>query len=145
MKVVNFMTVFLKDGSKRITERCIQRAMKENLSFLKDLLELQKNKIFKHMAAVSKVSYFDILNDIVDKYSNTYHGAINKKPIDVKYNFYSEYSVESNEKDPEFTIGNNETISKYKNIFTSNWSEEVFVISKIKNTVSWTYIVNING
>ena len=42
-------------------------------------------------------------------------------------------------------IGNNETISKYKIIFISNWSEEVFLISKIKNTVSWTYMVNING
>ena len=41
-------------------------------------------------------------------------------------------------------------ISKYKNIFakgyTPNWSEEAFVFSKIKNTVSWTYLVNdLNG
>ena len=37
-------------------------------------------------------------------------------------------------------------ISKYKNIFAKgyapNWSEEVFVVSKIKNTVPWTYVVN---
>ena len=39
---------------------------------------------------------------------------------------------------------------KYKNIFakvyTPNWSKEIFVVSKIKNTVPWTYIVNdLNG
>ena len=37
-------------------------------------------------------------------------------------------------------------ISKYKNIFakgyTPNWSEEIFVIKKIKNTVPWTYVIN---
>ena len=64
------------------------------------------------------------------------------KPIDVNSNSFAEYSVESNEKDPEFQVGDHVTISKYKIIFakgyTSNWSEEIFVISKIKNTVPWT-------
>ena len=32
-----------------------------------------KNKIFKHMAAISKFVYFNVLDDIVDKYSNTVH------------------------------------------------------------------------
>ena len=49
-------------------------------------------------------------------------------------------------KDPKFKIGDHVRISKYKNIFakgyTPNWSEEVFVISKIKNTVSWTYAIS---
>ena len=31
-----------------------------------------KNKIYKHMTAISKNVYFDVLNDIVDKYNNTY-------------------------------------------------------------------------
>ena len=61
------------------------------------------------------------------------------RPIDVK-------NVDSSEKDPKFKVGDNVRISKYKNIFAKghapNWSEEVFVISKIKNTVSWTYIIN---
>ena len=44
----------------------------------------------------------------------------------------------------------NVRISKYKNIFakgyTPDWSEQVFVVSKNKNTVPWTYIVNdLNG
>ena len=69
-----------------------------------------KNKIFKHMIAISKNVYFDVLDDIVD----------------------------------------NVRISKYKNIFDKgyapNWSEKIFVVSKIKNAVPWTYFVSdLNG
>ena len=66
------------------------------------------------------------------------------KPIGVKSKSYAEYDVDS--KDPKFKIGNCVKISKYKNIFAKgyapNWSEKVFVISKIKNTVPWTYVFN---
>ena len=49
-----------------------------------------------------------------------------------------------------FKVGNHVRISKYKNIFakgyTQNWSEEIFVVSKIKNTVPWTYVISdLNG
>ena len=42
-----------------------------------------RNKIYKHMTAVSKNGYFDVLDDIVDKYNNTYHknDTIKMKPI----------------------------------------------------------------
>ena len=43
-----------------------------------------KNKIYKHMTAISKNVYFHALNNIVDEYNNTYHRAIKMKPIDVK-------------------------------------------------------------
>ena len=59
------------------------------------------------------------------------------KPTDVTGNSYAEYNEGYNKKDPKFKIGDHVRISKYKNIFakgyTPNWSEEVFVISKIKN------------
>ena len=59
---------------------------------------------------------------------------------------YIEHNVNSNDKDPKFQGGDLVWISKYKNIFakdyTSNWSEEMFVIKKIKNTVPWTYVIN---
>ena len=68
------------------------------------------------------------------------------KPIEVKSNSYAEYNVDSDEKDPKFKVGDHVRISKYKNIFakryTPNWSEEVFVISKIKKTVPQTYVIN---
>ena len=102
------------------------------------------------MTTVSKNVHFDVLDDIADKYNNTYHNTIKLKPIDVKSNSYAEYNVDSNQKDPKFKVGDHIRISKYKNIFAkgydTNWSEEVFVISKIKNTVPWTYVISdLNG
>ena len=72
------------------------------------------------------------------------------KSIDIKDNPYIDFEKEVNNKDPTFKIGDYVRISKYKNIFAKgympNWSEEVFIISKIKNTVSWTYVINdLNG
>ena len=109
-----------------------------------------KNKIFKHMTAISKNVYFDVLDDIVNKYNNTVHRTIKMKPIDVTSDSYAEYNEDSNKKDPEFKVDDHVRISKYKNIFakgyTPNWSEEVFVVSKIKNTVPWTYVISdLNG
>ena len=62
--------------------------------------------------------------------------------------FYAEYIKDSNKKDSKFKVGDYVRISKYKNIFakgyTPNWLEEVFVVSKIKNTV--TYVISdLNG
>ena len=72
------------------------------------------------------------------------------KPVDVKDNTYIDSSKEVNDKDPKFKVDDHVSISKYKNIFTKgytpNWSEEVFVIKKVKNTVSWTHVINdMNG
>ena len=113
-------------------------------------IRMLKNKIFKHMTAVSKNVYFDVLDDIVNKYNNTVHRSIKMKPIDVTSDSYAEYNEDSNVTKPKFKVGDHVRISKYKNIFakgyTQNWSEEVFVVSKIKNTVPWTYVVSdLNG
>ena len=72
------------------------------------------------------------------------------KPIDVTSDSYAEYNEDSNKKDLKFKVGDHVRISKYKNIFakgyTQNWSEEVFVVSKIKDTVLWTYVISdLNG
>ena len=109
-----------------------------------------KSKIFKHMTAISKNVYFDVLDNIVNKFNNTNHRTIKIKHIDVSSNSYVEYNENSNKKDPKFKVGDRVRISKYKNIFAKgyapNWSEEVFVVSKIKNTVPWTYVVSdLNG
>ena len=87
-----------------------------------------KNKIFKHMTAISKNIYFDVLDDIVDIYNNTVHRTIKIKSIKVTGDYYAEYNEDpSNKKDPKFKVGGNARISKYKNIFakgyTPNWSE----------------------
>ena len=98
-----------------------------------------KNKIFKHMAAISKNVYFDGSDDIVNKCNNTIHKTIKMKPIDVTGDSYIEYNENQNKKDSKFKIGDHVRISKYKNIFAKryapNWSEGAFVFSKVKNTV----------
>ena len=101
-----------------------------------------KSKIYKYMTSISKNVYIDKLDDIVNEYNNTYHTTIKMKPIDVEDNKYINTDKETNYKDPKFTVGDHVRISKYKNIFsklyTPNWSEEVFVIKKVKNTFPWT-------
>ena len=109
-----------------------------------------KNKIFKHMTAISKNVYFDVLDNIVNKYNNTVHKTIKMKSIDVADDSYAEYNEDFNKKYLKFKVGDHVRIPKYKSIFakgyTPNWSEKVFVVSKIKNTVVWTYVVSdLNG
>ena len=110
-----------------------------------------KNKNYKYMTSISKNVYIDKLGDIVNKYNNnTYHSTIKMKPVDVKSYTYIDSSKEINAKNPKFKIGDNVKISKHKKVFakgyTPNWSEEVFVIKKVKNTVPWAYVVNdLNG
>ena len=76
-----------------------------------------RNKIFKHMAAVSKNVYFDVLDDIVNKYNNTVHRTIKMKLIDITSDSYAEYNEDFNKKDSRFKVGDHVRISKYKNIF----------------------------
>ena len=102
------------------------------------------------MTAISKNVYFDMLDDILDKYNNTVHRSFKIKPIDVTSDSYAEYNKDSYKEDTKFNVGDHVRISKYKNIFAKgyapSWSEEVFIVSKIKNTVLWTYVVsNLNG
>ena len=109
-----------------------------------------KNKILKLMDAISKNVYFDMLDDIVNKYNNTVHGSIKMRPIDVTDDSYAEYNEDFNKKDPKFKVGDHVRISKYKSIFAKgyapNWSDKVLVVRGTKNTVPWTYVVSeLNG
>ena len=107
-----------------------------------------KNKSFKDMSAVSKNIYLDVLDDIVNKYNNTVHRM---KPINVTSDSYAEYNENSNVTKSKFKVGDHFRISKHKkNVlakgFMQKWSKEVFVISKIKNRVPWTYVISdLNG
>ena len=109
-----------------------------------------KTKIYKCMTSILKNVYIDKLDDIVKEYNNKYHTTIKMKPADVTGNIHINFKKEVNDKNPKFKVGDHERISKYKNIFSKgympHWSQEVFVISKIKNTVPWTYVINdLNG
>ena len=71
-----------------------------------------KNRIFKHMVAVSKNVYFNVLDDIVNKCNNTVHRTIKMKPIDVTSDSYAKYNENSNETKPRFKVRNLVRISK---------------------------------
>ena len=74
------------------------------------------------MTAISKNAYFNVLEDIINKYNSTVHRTIKTKPIDVTSDFYSEYNEDSNKKNPKF------------------------IVSKTKNIVPWTYVISsMNG
>ena len=81
-------------------------------NFIKSL----KNKTYKYMTLVSKNVYVDKLDDIVNKYNNTY-STIKITPVDVKSNTYIDFGIENNNKDPEFKVNDHVRISKYKNVF----------------------------
>ena len=73
-----------------------------------------KNKIFKHMRAISKNIYFDMLDDIFDKYDNTVHKTIKMKPIYITGDSCAECNENPNKKGPKFKVGDHVRISKYK-------------------------------
>ena len=94
--------------------------------------------------------YIDKLDDTLDRYNNTYHSAIKMKPVDVNPDMHVEYNKENNKEGSKFKVGDHARISEYKNIFAKdfvpNWSEEIFVIKRVKNTVPWRYAISdLNG
>ena len=115
------------EGKSVVAERCIR---------------ILKNKIYKHVTAVSKNVYIIKLDDMVNDYNNTYGKTIRTTPVDVKYNTYIDSIKEVNDKDRKFHVGDHVRKLKYENIFakgyTPNWSEENIVTKKVKNTVPWT-------
>ena len=140
---VNFTIINLKENDIEMYSTHNEGKSVVAARFIKTL----KIKIYKHMTAISKNVYFNVLDDIVDKYNNTVHSSIKMKPKDVTDDSFIKYIEKTNKKDPKFKVGDYVRISKYKNVFakgyTPNWSEEVFFINKVQNTVPWTYLINV--
>ena len=68
------------------------------------------------------------------------------KHVDVKSNTHIDFNKQINNKDPKVKIGDFVVIWKYQNIFAKgyipSWFKEVFVIKKVENSVSWTYVIS---
>ena len=94
------------------------------------------------MTANNNKSYLPYLNKLVDQYNNTYHHFVNKKLINADYSAFTE-KIETNPKALKFKVNDSIRISKYKNIFskdyTENWSREIFIIDSVLKTNPWTY------
>ena len=93
--------------------------MKENIFLLKKFIRTLKNKIYKYMTSISNNACIDNLNDIVNRYNNTYPQTITIKPIGVKTGSYISFEVENNYKDTKFKV-----------------------IKKDESTVPWTYVIH---
>ena len=93
------------------------------------------------MTAVSKNVDFGVLDDISHKYINTYHNSVSvqMRPIDVTSNSYTECNVDYNARNAKFETDGHARISECKKCFAKgnapSWSEEVFVINKVEDTV----------
>ena len=87
------------------------------------------------MTSVSNNVYINKLDDIVNKYNNSYHSTMKIKPVDVNSNTYIDFSKKINDENPKYKIGYNVRISKYK-------KKKKKVTLQIKNTVAWTYVIN---
>ena len=105
-------------------KNCIQHTLKKSLLLLKNF---KKQDLQTYKSCVKTV-YFDVLDNIANKYNKTYHRTIKIRPIDVKYNFYGKCNVDCNEQKSKLKICDHVKISKYKNLFaigcTPNWSEK---------------------
>ena len=95
-------------------QKYIEHIMKENLLVLKDSLDPWKIKFISIWTQSQKNVWIDKLDDIINKYNNTYHSTIKMKPVDVKQNTYISSSKEINDKYPKSQIGDIVRISKYK-------------------------------
>ena len=72
------------------------------------------------------------------------------RPIDVKPSTNIDFNKENNKENLKFEVGDHVRISKYKNTlatnYVRNWSEEIFLMKKVKNTVQWTCVIsNLDG
>ena len=93
------------------------------------------NKIYEYMTSISKNTYIEKLDDIVNKYNDTYNRTIKLKSFELQLNTYIASSKEFSYQDSQFKIGDIVRTSKYKNIFVKYYapkrSEEAFVIKNV--------------
>ena len=86
------------------------------------------------MTANDSISYLPYVNKLLDQYNNIYHYSINKKPIDDHYSALAE-KIEINPKAPKFKANDRVRITKYKNIFSKDYTEnllrEIFIIDSV--------------
>ena len=80
-----------------------------------------RNIIYKYMTSIPKNVYIDKLDDVVNKYNNTYHRTTKMRLVDVKSSTYIDSSKEINDKDLKLKIGDIFRRSKYKNNFAKGY------------------------
>ena len=113
-----------------------------------------KTNMWKYFSANNTKKYIDILDQLVDKYNNTYHRSIGCTPTVARQlssyqhvfnNLYAKKVEARKQHAPKFQLGDQVRIFKKKKTFekgfTPNWTEELFTISSVKNTKPPTYTI----
>ena len=113
------------------------------------------NKIYKNFTLNNNTIWIKDLNKLVKEYNNSYHRSIKMAPLNAskKSNeniVRKNYNFEITDKKPKFSIGDKVRVSLLKNTFekgyTSNWSEQIYVIDDIKfSNVHYYYLKDLNG
>lgn len=123
-----------------------KRYNKGNLVVSERFIRTLKSKIYKHMTAMWKNGYIDKLDIIVGKCNITYHKITKMKSADLEPCMHVDNGIQRNHKDFKLKIRDRVRIWIYKNIFvrgyTRNWSEEVFMIKKVKNTIPRKFVIS---
>ena len=116
-----------------------------------------KRHMWKYFTANNTHKYIDILPELVKRYNETYHRSIRTTPSKATNpdNFNHVYAslyggMKKLIKKPKYKVGDRVRIIKKKRTFekgfTTNWSEELFTVTKVKDTKPPTYeIKDLNG
>ena len=114
------------------------------------------NKIYKNFTLNNNTIWINDLDKLVNEYNNSYHRSIKMKPINASIKLNEDtfrnnlYNFKITNKKPKFSIGDRERVSLLKNAFeksyTSNYSEEIFIIDNIKTSnVHYYFLKNVQG
>ena len=114
-----------------------------------------KNMMYKKFTENNNTIFYNIIDDLVNKYNNKYHSTIKMTPIEGskiinKKKIQNIYNFEKTTKSGKFKIGDRVRISLEKNIFEksyeTNWTEEIFEMYDIKySNVPYYYSKDLNG
>jgi len=110
-----------------------------------------KEKLWKLFTEKNTLNWIEMIQDVVNVYNNTVHSTIKMKPNEVNEKTSGEVRKrlevsKTSIKTPKFKVGDWVRISRWqKHIFSKsyegNWSEELFKIVKVRNTVPIVYEV----
>ena len=110
-----------------------------------------KSQMWKKLTEINSNIWINILPDLLEQYNNRKHSTIGLSPYQARLpkntNWVRRQLAVSKTtiRKAKFKVGDQVRISKLKGIFEKgykpNWSEEVFIIHKVKNTNPRTYII----
>ena len=119
--ITNAFQKILDESKRKPKKIWVDKGSEFNIRSMKSWLEknyIEMNSTHNERKSVIAErfidKYIDKLDDMVEKYNNTYHSTIKMRPVDVKSNTYIDSSKEINDKNPKFIIGDNVRILKYK-------------------------------